>query len=271
MTFKTCFQISIFLLLAAACAGPAKQLPFLAEQYSPRRYTPPPNRRPLEPTLGVVAEGQLRSQQVPAPNGKVYRLRWRNIASSIGPPNKGELLNGNRLPKRGVGYKHIAHSPFGTDEAVVYLQFAAWVVKSMFSDSPPIVIGDLSKEGGGHLAPHRSHQSGRDADLSWYRSNNRPLRWFRVLKGEDLDVEKSWIFIEALLRTNAVKYIFVDKGIQERLYRQAIQHGWSELSLQRVFQYPTGNRRTLIRHEPGHKNHFHVRFKCSRDDQECVP
>jgi murein endopeptidase len=171
----------------------------------------------------------------------------------------------------GIGYKHIGTSPFGTDECVIYLQFAAWAVQAMFPESAPIIIGDLSSEGGGHLDPHRSHQSGRDSDVGWYRSDNKALRWFKELPGDQLDVEKSWVFIEALLRTNAVKYIFIDRAIQERLYRQAIQYGWSDLSLQRVFQYPSGQRRTLVRHEPGHKNHFHVRFKCSRDDSDCVP
>lgn len=218
----------------------------------------------------MTTRGGLTTHRVMSPNGRVYALRWYNISESRGRPQSGWLNNGSRLPRRGTGYRHIGKHPYGTDECVIYLQYAAWVVNAMYPGTAPVVIGDLSREGGGHLPPHRSHQSGRDADVGLYQTNNVPVRGFKTLTGDDLDLEKTWIFIEALIRTGRVKYIFLDRTIQERLHSYALNYaGWPEESLYRLFQHPSGSKRAIIRHVRSHKNHIHVRFKCSRDDSGC--
>ncbi|MFT5433286.1 MAG: hypothetical protein ACI9OJ_003991 [Myxococcota bacterium] len=151
---------------------------------------------------------------------------------------------------------------------MTYVQWASWTVANQFPGTVPVVVGDLSDSNGGHLSPHKSHQSGRDADIGYFAEGNKPLRWFKTL-GDDLDVRKTWVFIEALVRTNAIQYIFIDKSIQVVLYEEARRLGFSDGDLESVFQYPGGNRGSLIRHVRGHKNHLHVRFRCSREDVDC--
>jgi len=272
-----CIVVRYFLLLmigtTVGCAsGQQEQIPFLADQFRPSA-TPaatPSARTTAVPTPGIVANGDLRTHRVVAPNGRLYALRWYDISESKGRPQDGWLSDGSRLPRRGVGYRHIGKHPYGTDECVVYLQFAAWAVNAMFPGTAPVVIGDLSRDGGGYLPPHRSHQSGRDADVGLYRSNNIPVRGFKQLIGSDLDLDKTWTFIEALIRTGRVKYIFLDRTLQERLHSYALNYGgWPAESLYRLFQYPHGNRRAIIRHARSHKNHLHVRFRCSGDDSGC--
>ncbi len=203
------------------------------------------------------------------PNGRTYGIRWESVSESVGVPNGGALRRGAQLPKTGPGYRHVGKNPWGTDEAVTFLQLAAYVVHDMYPDTVPVVIGDVSRDEGGHLRPHKSHQSGRDADVGLFANNNKPLRGFVNLSPSELDVEKTWVYIETLLRTGQVLYIFLDRRLQPALYRHARDQGWSEASLDRVFQYPGGREKTIVRHVAGHADHLHVRFTCPADDPEC--
>jgi hypothetical protein len=55
----------------------------------------------------------------------------------------------------------------------------------------------------------------------------------------------------------------MDYSVQALLYEHAKGKGASQDLLDELFQYPRGKRRQygLIRHEPGHGDHFHVRFE----------
>ena len=65
--------------------------------------------------------------------------------------------------------------------------------------------------------------------------------------------------------------IFLDFDVQGILYHWAHDHGVSERRLERIFQYPhgRGSSEGIVRHEPNHDNHMHVRFKCPSDDTAC--
>ena len=75
---------------------------------------------------------------------------------------------------------------------------------------------------------------------------------------------------------STVEYIFLDYRLQRRLYKYAKKVGWSDRALERVFQYrPSGkggkrSLRGIIRHEPGHRNHYHIRVKCPKGDEDCA-
>ncbi len=51
----------------------------------------------------------------------------------------------------------------------------------------------------------------------------------------NLDVAKTWALVDALLQTGRVEYIFVDRKIQRLLHRYALDHGWDEAYLDRLF------------------------------------
>jgi murein endopeptidase len=259
------------LILAGCGAGRSKErLPFLADQYMPSAAAPAEAYRLPTGSAEDVNDPNLRKQLVMAPDGNVYSLKWRKFSESVGAPASGSLSDPARLPKRGPGFVHIGDDPYGTDETLAYVQFAAWAVEKMYPGTVPVIVGDISDRNGGRLSPHRSHQSGRDADIGFYAKGNKRLKWFQDL-GDNLDVAKSWVFIEALLRTRAVKWIFIDRSIQKKLYAHARRQGFAQADLERIFQYPGGRKRTLIRHVRGHRNHLHVRFVCPPEDVDCDP
>ena len=63
----------------------------------------------------------------------------------------------------------------------------------------------------------------------------------------------------------------MDHRLAAALYDYARSQGVSRSDLSRWFQYPRriDQRYGLIRHEPHHADHFHVRFTCHDTDPEC--
>lgn len=120
---------------------------------------------------------------------------------------------------------------------------------------------------------HRSHQSGRDIDIGYFATDDRTLKSFERMDAGDLDVERTWTLVGALLHTGEVHYIFMDYDLQAIFYDWLQDSDVDEGTLTRIFQYPNGRsaRRGIIRHADGHRDHFHVRFRCSaQDGDDCV-
>ncbi|MBL9017684.1 MAG: hypothetical protein JNL83_26075, partial [Myxococcales bacterium] len=68
-----------------------------------------------------------------------------------------------------------------------------------------------------------------------------------------------------------VKMMFLDFELQGVIYKWAKENGVKESRLNRIFQYPHGRGAAagLVRHEPNHKNHLHVRYQCAAADIAC--
>ena len=104
-----------------------------------------------------------------------------------------------------------------------------------------IVLGDISKKGGGKISGHGSHQHGKDVDIALVlkpeaggSSHNEPggpdygkHSQFRSAKAEDMDYDVSWKQVRAMAdplpgeNTPAVKYAFVDARFIPNLYARA--------------------------------------------------
>jgi len=134
-------------------------------------------------------------------------------------------------------------------------------------EASPVLVGDISRERGGFLPPHRSHRRGRDVDIRY------PLlvanKHYVPATKDTLDLKRTWSLIRAFIKTGDVMYVFVDTKLQRVLYEYAKGKGLSEEKLGELFQYPRGRRsmQGIIRHEPGHRTHFHVRFKGEPDGE----
>lgn len=190
---------------------------------------------------------------------------------SWGRASQGRLYNGVQMQDSpGLDVRTPSRS-YGTQNTVNLLQAAGADVKARWPDAPELVVGSLSLRGGGPISPHRSHQSGRDADLSYYHRGNVELEDFRDMTPEKFDAVKNWHFFMTLIETGEVEYIFVDYELQEILYEYALSIGYDEQDLDELIQYPRSphSNRGIIRHSSGHDNHFHVRFKCTEQDQNC--
>jgi murein endopeptidase len=96
-----------------------------------------------------------------------------------------------------------------------------------------------------------------------------------VATADNLDFRATWALLSAFCRTAGqplgVERIFMTYSTQALFYRLARKHGISRARLDEWFQYPHGRRADhgIIRHEPGHDEHIHVRFRCAPSDAEC--
>jgi LysM repeat protein len=152
---------------------------------------------------------------------------------------------------------------WGTDETIRSIQSAVAAYKQKLPGGPKVFVGDISKKGGGPFKPHSSHQHGRDVDVGYVLEGQGSDGKFRTATADNLDVARTWRLVKSFIDTEQVVYVFMDYKLQKLLYEYAQEQGASEEFLDEIFQYPRGRRRMhgLVRHWPGHTNHFHVRFR----------
>jgi hypothetical protein len=196
---------------------------------------------------------------------------------SLGAPWEGRLRRATQLPP-GEGY-HIRRPArsFGTETTVELIERAISETLEAFPDQHVLAIGDISAESGGKITEHHSHQSGRDADIGLFYKE-RPAGYpaaFIHADEDNLDCPATFKLLESFLATanedGGAQVIFLDFDVQGVLYDWAREHGVSERRLERIFQYAhgPGSPEGMVRHEPNHDNHMHVRFKCPSDDSAC--
>ncbi|MFK7987904.1 MAG: penicillin-insensitive murein endopeptidase [Sandaracinaceae bacterium] len=193
---------------------------------------------------------------------------------SVGAPFCGFVRNSHPLGRH-AGYvlRNPARS-FGTARTVSRIQRAFGRAYRPGSD-PRVRVHDLSLEGGGPIDDHRSHQSGRDVDITYYvRGNACDGRQGCPLARVDpdgLDVRRQWRLLREWLRRDEAEAIYIDYALQAPLYREARRRGATRAQLGQWFQYPRGRfaRDGVVRHFPNHRDHLHVRFACAPGEPEC--
>lgn len=178
---------------------------------------------------------------------------------SRGAPNRGRLFEGTLLDA-GNGYRiRNRERSWGTEFTVGAIRNGIARVQARFVDVPEVLVHDLSFERGGRMSPHVSHQNGRDVDITYYRTDCDELCDWRVVTPDQLDVERTWYLFRTWIQAGVVEYIFVDTSLQEPLYEFARARGATEAELDEWFEWPDGSS-GIIRHSPGHDDHFHARF-----------
>jgi len=201
---------------------------------------------------------------------------------SVGRHNAGRLLYGRQLREsEHVRLKHPdGDQHHGTDELVTLIERAAAEVARQFPGSR-LTVGDLSRRRGGAFRPHRSHRSGRDADLGFYVVDTAgqpvyPDRFYdfradgttRAHPDWRFDDARNWALVAALVGQDEtpVQFLFVARGLRERLLRYAREIGAPEELIARaevvLDQSSRGGR---------HDDHFHMRIYCPNDDRpRCI-
>jgi penicillin-insensitive murein endopeptidase len=178
---------------------------------------------------------------------------------SLGRPNAGGLLNGVPMPA-GERWEVVdATRAFATRETVAYLVAAIDKVHRQFPESHPLYIGHMSRERGGPMRPHRSHQSGRDVDISYYYRPDK-AEWYRPATEGTLDLARSWAFVRALVTETDVEYVFINTSVQRLLKEYALSIGEDPGWLNEIFQYRSRHPEPIVRNAWGHRTHMHVRF-----------
>ncbi len=205
--------------------------------------------------------GQQIRLQIPGRDGK---------SASYGKANRGRLYNGVAMQSiPGMRVRNVARA-YGTRRVIQLLEASAYDLRARWPDAPDVEIGDISFRSGGRMRPHKSHQAGRDIDISYYHRGNVETG-FREMDSETFDAAKNWHVFKTLMDTGEVEYIFVDYRLQKILFEYASSIGYSAEELAPVLQYPASaqSNGAVIRHARGHDNHWHIRFKCGPDDKQC--
>jgi murein endopeptidase len=203
----------------------------------------------------------------------VFRKIPRKPSCSVGAPNKGWLRTGTALPE-GANWRLRPRrgATFGSKHTIEGMLMALEAYGTAYPDGPRIRIGDLSRRSGRQLHPHASHRTGRDVDIGYILDPaKRGDRFWQSADEKNLDVEKTWFFIKALVETGRVQSIFVSGKLQRLLMAQARK----ELSREDMARYfrranPDPNTHSIIRHWRGHRDHMHVRFNCADFERLCV-
>ena len=195
----------------------------------------------------------------------VLSLSWVSVASAESDsrpasPHRScvhQLTTGDGLWVRN------SKRSYGTKNTIQHLKSAALRVQKNHPKSHNVTVGDISYRGGGRMKPHLSHRQGLDADIGYYYRDGRFRKWFAKTSANQMDAKRQWTFVNALLETNEVQYIFMSYRLQRRLYKEAQRRGVSKKRLRRIFQWPRRwtHRVGIIRFERGHHTHMHVRFK----------
>lgn len=162
------------------------------------------------------------------------------------------------------------HLAFGKPMLVQTIRAAAAAVQGSSPQGVAIMVGDLSKDGGGCLPPHKSHRGGVDADIGFYFRGAYDPKVLADATAQTIDADRSWQFLRGLLATGRLQYAFIHYDLQPALLEAALRAGETAESAAKLIQYPRPidqARATPIRHLDGHDDHMHVRFQCA--DEAC--
>jgi penicillin-insensitive murein DD-endopeptidase len=203
------------------------------------------------------------------------------LAGSIGVPHRGVLTVASPLAPRGDGYRRLRDNDvrWGNPQLVRAITRAAADVVRARADGAPLVVGDLSTRFGGEASGHRSHRTGRDADLLFYVTapDGRPMPSPGFVRfGADglapltggryarLDVEREWLLVKALVQSAEanVEWLFVASWIEALLIEYARARGEDP---ELVWYAET----VLLQpgtHALAHDDHLHLRIACTPEE-----
>ena len=159
------------------------------------------------------------------------------------------------------------------------IDHGARAVRKQFPDAV-LSLGHVSRRGGGDLERHASHESGRDADVGFYVTNQqgKPIyadHFVRFLgdgtapswPGARFDDARNWAFIASIVADGRahISYLFVASPLRARLLAYAQKIGAPYATRVRASELMAQPRGSLP-----HDDHFHVRISCPGGMESCV-
>jgi murein endopeptidase len=173
-------------------------------------------------------------------------------SESVGSPNDGRLIGGVPFPEGRTWLLPGDRSrAFGTGETLTGILAALDAYAAAYPEAAPIQLGEISARRGGPIYGHQSHQAGRDIDI----------RLVVAEAGDRFDPERNWFLVKTLVESGEVVSIFLNRSQQVWL-RAAAEADVGVADAARYF--------AIVKHEPGHVIHIHVRFRCPESDRRCV-
>jgi penicillin-insensitive murein DD-endopeptidase len=202
---------------------------------------------------------------------------------SIGSPTAGRLIGGAHL----IESEYLRIEPndtagdvrWGLEPLVSMLDRAGRSVRRQYPGAV-LSVGHLSRPGGGDVDHHRSHESGRDADVGFFvrsaagrqllsphfvsfRGDGTAPSW----PGAYFDEAKNWALVAALVGDPEahVTHLFVAAPLRARLLAYAERAGAPQETRMRAAELMQQPRGVLP-----HDDHFHVRIGCPSHMSGCV-
>ena len=226
-------------------------------------------------TLRVAQATEHTDQDLPE---QFQRSPYSVMSLSVGSPAHGWQLRAKRLrPSAHLYIKpNSRDAVYGHPALVLMLQRTATQMAREASGAV-LVVGDLSSKYGGPLPGHRSHQSGRDADVGFFVTDQkgRPQRLDHFVKfdaqgeatdgsGLRFDDYRNWLMVQMWLRDRRaeVRYVFVATHLRRRLLDFA--------KARPAFRKYAEQAATLLlqpRNSSAHSDHFHVRIACPKNHE----
>jgi len=202
------------------------------------------------------------------------------LRGSIGVPHHGVLTDASALPRTGEGFRRLRDNGihWGNPRLVATIEHAAGAVARERPGGAPLVIGDMSARFGGEASGHRSHRSGRDADLLIFaltpegRSVTAPgfvrfgpdgLAQTPSGKFLRIDLEREWLLVKNLISSpqGNVQWLFIARWLEAQIVEYARARGEDP---ELVWYAET----VLL--QPGdsaaHDDHLHLRIACTADE-----
>lgn len=201
--------------------------------------------------------------------------------TSVGHPYYGKLRDGIRLDAEGP-FHRVQDSTvrrdwvYGTGYLVRGLLVSAEAIGRLAPGGQPLVIGNLSRKGGGDIHMSMSHNSGRDVDLAYYASDRdgKPVESKYHRFGPSgrsrsqpglyrLDLGSNWTAIKTLIVNPEfeLQWVIVAPWIEDLLIAHARTLREPEDLIRRA--------QRLMMQPPWakpHDNHIHIRVLCSPED-----
>ena len=242
-------------LLALAAAAPyllasRAQEPLALAPAPPVEVSPPPPRLAAPPAPAPApAAPAATAEPAPIPQAAAAAvsepaepaIRWRE-SQAIGLPHDGRLVDGVRFPLEGPGWvtwdpalhrvPNRVNRLYGTDALVRVLLGVIGEYRLAHPQAPLVVVGDLSRRGGGEIDEHVSHENGLDVDVYYPRLDGRPRPPGTAAQ---IDVRLAQDLLDRFVAAGA-QVVFVGRSTSLR--------------------GPAG----VVVPYPGHDNHMHVRL-----------
>ncbi len=208
------------------------------------------------PPAAVGSSGRLRGLPVPpiflplptpAPPARggsssvMPEIVWRD-SISLGLPYQGRLIDGVQLPAESPLWTtwdpaldrvpDRDYRRYGSAKLVHLLVSVAQAYHDANPNAPRLVIGDLSRRGGGPLDQHESHQNGLDVDVYYPRTDGLEIAPTTI---EQVDIPLARDLLDRFVAAHA-EFVFVGPHLP--------------------LSGPAGVVEPLV----GHDNHMHVRI-----------
>jgi penicillin-insensitive murein DD-endopeptidase len=227
--------------------------------------------------LALALEPLARAASTDELPAKFQAYPYSVMSLSVGRPNRGWQLRAKRLrntPELEVRQRSRGRN-YGHPALVLMLGRSAKEIAKAVRGSR-MLVGDLSRERGGPLDGHNSHQSGRDADVGFYIKDARgvaiPLAQEFVKFGGDgkamdgsgrlFDDHRNWLLVQSWVkdRRAGLSHIFVSTPLRTRLLR----FGQSNPEF-RPYVAEAVKLLKQPEYAEAHDDHFHVRINCPAD------